>query len=79
MITGVASSTRGSTTTTEPEHALELGLKPLAAEEARAAATEFVCGQTYFGDAHVVIVLFARSRAWFLEVPEPPKSAALRS
>jgi putative peptide maturation dehydrogenase len=41
------------------EHALEL-LQPFARDEARAAATEFVCGQTYFGDAHVLIVLAAR-------------------
>jgi putative peptide maturation dehydrogenase len=41
------------------EHALEL-LAPLGVEEARAAANAFVCGQTYFGDAHVVIVLAAR-------------------
>jgi putative peptide maturation dehydrogenase len=41
------------------EHALEL-LAPLGADEARAAATAFVCGQTYFGDAHVLLVLTAR-------------------
>jgi putative peptide maturation dehydrogenase len=41
------------------EHALEL-LAPLGVEEARAAANAFVCGQTYFGDAHVVVVLAAR-------------------
>ena len=41
------------------EHALEL-LAPLGADEARAAATGFVCGQTYFGDAHVLLVLAAR-------------------
>ena len=41
------------------EHALEL-LAPLALEEARAAATAFVCGQTYFGDAQVMVVLAAR-------------------
>jgi putative peptide maturation dehydrogenase len=41
------------------EHALEL-LAPLGVEEARAAANAFVCGQTYFGDAHVVVVLTAR-------------------
>jgi putative peptide maturation dehydrogenase len=41
------------------EHALEL-LVPLGVEEARAAATAFVCGQTYFGDAHVLLVLAAR-------------------
>jgi putative peptide maturation dehydrogenase len=41
------------------EHALEL-LAPLRVDEARAAATAFVCGQTYFGDAHVLLVLAAR-------------------
>jgi putative peptide maturation dehydrogenase len=41
------------------EHALEL-LAPLGVEEARAAANAFVCGQTYFADAHVVVVLAAR-------------------
>jgi putative peptide maturation dehydrogenase len=41
------------------EHALEL-LAPLRADEARAVATTFVCGQTYFSDAHVVVVLAAR-------------------
>jgi putative peptide maturation dehydrogenase len=41
------------------EHALEL-LAPLALDEARAAATDFVCGQTYFGDAQVLVVLAAR-------------------
>jgi putative peptide maturation dehydrogenase len=41
------------------EHTLEL-LVPLEVDEARAAATAFVCGQTYFGDAHVLLVLAAR-------------------
>jgi putative peptide maturation dehydrogenase len=41
------------------EHALEL-LAPLGVDEARAAANAFVCGQTYFGDAHVLLVLAAR-------------------
>jgi putative peptide maturation dehydrogenase len=41
------------------QHALEL-LVPLGVNEARAAATAFVCGQTYFGDAHVLLVLAAR-------------------
>src|SRR5919108_443450 len=40
-------------------HALEL-LVTLGVDEARAAATAFVCGQTYFGDAHVILVLVAR-------------------
>jgi putative peptide maturation dehydrogenase len=41
------------------EHALEL-LAPLGVDEAQAAANAFVCGQTYFGDAHVLLVLAAR-------------------
>ena len=41
------------------EHSLEL-LTTLGAEEARSVAAEFVCGQTYFADAHVLIVLAAR-------------------
>jgi putative peptide maturation dehydrogenase len=41
------------------EHALEL-LAPLGVDEARAAATASVCGQTYLGDAHVLLVLAAR-------------------
>lgn len=41
------------------EHALEL-LAPLAVDEARAAANTFVSGQTYFGGAHVLLVLTAR-------------------
>jgi putative peptide maturation dehydrogenase len=41
------------------EHALEL-LAPLGVDEGRAVANAFVCGQTYFGDAHVLLVLTAR-------------------
>jgi putative peptide maturation dehydrogenase len=41
------------------EHALER-MASLGVDEARSAATEFVCGQTYFGDAHVLVVLAAR-------------------
>ena len=41
------------------EHSLEL-LAPLTVDEARSAATTFVCGQTYFGDAQVMLVLAAR-------------------
>jgi putative peptide maturation dehydrogenase len=40
-------------------HALEL-LEPLDGDAARALATQFVCGQTYFGDAHVLFLLVAR-------------------
>jgi putative peptide maturation dehydrogenase len=41
------------------DHALELTV-PLSSEEARATAAAFVCGQTYFGDAHVLFVLAVR-------------------
>ena len=42
------------------EHALEL-IEPLgSADEARALATAFMCGQTYFGSAHAFLVLAAR-------------------
>jgi putative peptide maturation dehydrogenase len=41
------------------EHSLEL-LAPLTVDEARSVATTFVCGQTYFGDAQVMLVLAAR-------------------
>jgi putative peptide maturation dehydrogenase len=41
------------------QHALEL-LAPLGVDEARVVANAFVCGQTYFGDAHVLLVLTAR-------------------
>jgi SagB-type dehydrogenase family enzyme len=45
------------------DHALSL-LAPMDAAEVRATATAFACGQQYFGDAHVSVVLtsrFARS------------------
>jgi putative peptide maturation dehydrogenase len=40
-------------------HSLELKA-PLTGAEARATAAAFVCGQTYFADAHVLFVLAAR-------------------
>jgi putative peptide maturation dehydrogenase len=57
------------------EHALEL-LVPLDPEEARALATRFVCGQTYFGDAHVLIVLAARFDRAFWKYREHRKALA---
>lgn len=59
LITGVDELEPGLYHYNGAEHALEL-LAPLAADEARAAATAFVCGQTYFGDAQVLVVLAAR-------------------
>ena len=41
------------------DHALE-PIAPLSAAEARALAADFVCGQTFFADAHVLFVLAAR-------------------
>jgi putative peptide maturation dehydrogenase len=40
-------------------HRLEL-IEGLAADEARELATQFVCGQSYFADAHALFVLAAR-------------------
>jgi putative peptide maturation dehydrogenase len=40
-------------------HALEQ-LESFDGDAARALATQFVCGQTYFGDAHVLFLLVAR-------------------
>lgn len=41
------------------DHALEL-VEPLSAQEARALASAFTCGQLYFRDASVLVVLAAR-------------------
>lgn len=41
------------------DHALEL-VVPLGAEEASTLASDFMCGQTYFGSAHVSVILTAR-------------------
>jgi putative peptide maturation dehydrogenase len=41
------------------DHALEL-VEPLGEEETVSLATQFVCGQAYFGSAHVGLVLTAR-------------------
>jgi putative peptide maturation dehydrogenase len=41
------------------DHALEL-VRPLDAEDVVAHATRFVCGQAYFGTAHVTFVMTAR-------------------
>jgi putative peptide maturation dehydrogenase len=54
-------------------HALEL-MAPLGADEARAAAAEFVCGQTYFADAHVLFVLAARFDRAFWKYRNHPKA-----
>ena len=41
------------------DHALEL-VAPLAAADATELATQLVCGQSYFGSAHVSVILTAR-------------------
>jgi putative peptide maturation dehydrogenase len=54
-------------------HALEL-IAPLSHDEARATAAEFVCGQTYFADAHVLFVLAARFDRAFWKYRNHPKA-----
>jgi putative peptide maturation dehydrogenase len=55
------------------DHTLEL-MAPLSADEARATAAEFVCGQTYFADAHVVFALAARFDRAFWKYRNHPKA-----
>ncbi len=57
------------------DHALAL-LEPLDTEDARALATRFVCGQTYLGDAHVVVVLAARFDRAFWKYRDHRKALA---
>lgn len=54
-------------------HTLEL-IAPLSPDEARATAAEFVCGQTYFADAHVLFVLAARFDRAFWKYRNHPKA-----
>lgn len=75
VITGVDELEPGLFHYNGAEHALEL-LKPLGPDEARATATEFVCGQTYFGDAHVLIVLAARFERAFWKYRNHRKALA---
>lgn len=75
VITGVDGLDPGLYHYDGARHALEL-LTRLSAEEARATATEFVCGQTYFGDAHVVIVLAARFERAFWKYRNHRKALA---
>ncbi len=55
------------------DHAVEL-VAPLEAGEARRTAATFVCGQTYFADAHVSIVLAARFDRAFWKYRNHPKA-----
>jgi putative peptide maturation dehydrogenase len=75
VITGVEELDPGLYHYDAAEHALEL-LTPLGREEARATATQFVCGQTYFGDAHVSIVLAARFERAFWKYRNHQKALA---
>jgi putative peptide maturation dehydrogenase len=54
------------------DHALEL-IAPLDPGEANALATEFMCGQTYFGAASVSFVLTARFYRSFWKYRRHPK------
>lgn len=54
-------------------HALEL-IEPLAGGEAYALASSFLCGQTYFGDAHAVVLLAARFERAFWKYRNHPKA-----
>jgi putative peptide maturation dehydrogenase len=57
------------------EHALEL-IIPLSLDEAREAATAFVCGQSYFGEAQVLFVLAARFNRAFWKYRNHRKALA---
>jgi putative peptide maturation dehydrogenase len=59
VVSGVAGLESGIYHYNVRDHALEL-LERLADEEAVELATTFVCGQAYFGSAHVAFVMTAR-------------------
>lgn len=73
LVTNVAGLDPGFYHYDARDHALEL-IAPLSAEEARTAAAEFVCGQTYFADAHVLFVLAARFDRAFWKYRNHPKA-----
>jgi putative peptide maturation dehydrogenase len=56
-------------------HALE-HVESIAADAAKALATSFVCGQTYFGSAHVVLLLVARFERSYWKYRGHPKAYA---
>ena len=56
-------------------HALEL-LEPLARADAKELAARYVCGQTYFATAHVLLVLVARFARSYWKYREHPKAYA---
>jgi putative peptide maturation dehydrogenase len=55
------------------DHALQV-LKALDSRDVRELATEFVCGQTYFGDAQVLFLLVARFDRAFWKYRNHPKA-----
>ena len=59
LITNVAGLARGIYHYDAERHALEL-LEPLDADAAVTLAERFVCGQTYFGSAHALLLFVAR-------------------
>lgn len=58
------------------DHSLEL-LEPLAEDEARALAATFTCGQVYFRDASVLVVLVARFHRSFWKYRRHEKAYAV--
>ena len=59
IVSGVAGVAPGVYRYDAGAHALEL-VAALEADDARSTATRLMCGQRYFGDAHVSVVLTAR-------------------
>lgn len=57
------------------DHSLEL-MAAMSREDARATASRFVCGQTYFGDAHALVVLAARFERAFWKYRNHQKAFA---
>jgi putative peptide maturation dehydrogenase len=75
LVTNVAGIEAGLYHYCSRDHALEL-VAPLEAAEATALATEFMCGQTYFGAASVSFVLTARFYRSFWKYRRHPKGYA---
>jgi putative peptide maturation dehydrogenase len=59
LVVNVAGADAGVHHYDAKRHALEL-LEPIDRETAKALTTSFVCGQTYFGSVHVLVLLVAR-------------------
>jgi putative peptide maturation dehydrogenase len=56
-------------------HVLEL-VEPLEREDAKTLAAQFVCGQTYFASAHVLLLLVARFDRSYWKYRDHPKAYA---